>query len=125
MIKEVANPDGRLRNRDRNADRPGRVYSAAGSVHHGLRHGMDPREMPIDAVADAFARKVAAILEDGRARSLFRDLVVVAEPRFFGKLRSAMTRRTAQMVVATIDKELNSFRGRELERRLSDVLLAS
>lgn len=64
----------RLRNRDIQADRPGRTFDRAG---HG-RHAMEPPTDPQDVAEQTFLREVVAWLADQHHRGAFHRLVVIA-----------------------------------------------
>jgi len=48
--------------------------------------------------------------------------VLVAPPRFLGLLRSSLDGPTAQLVMASLDKDLAASKKSELVERLSEVL---
>lgn len=108
----------RLRNRDIQADRPGRTFDRAG---HG-RHAMEPPTDPQDVAEQTFLREVVAWLADQHHRGAFHRLVVIAEPRALGMLRGEIGKPLAGTVIGEIAADLTKATPAEIERRLGEVL---
>lgn len=118
QLRDIDHDDGRLRNRELDADRPG-----AATPGHGNGHGVMAREHDAtERVATRFAGELADVLRDGRTRGGYDELVLVAPPAFLGRLRDALDDPTRDRVVATMDKDLTRIPKHELRPRLSDVL---
>lgn len=101
-LEDLVQPEGRLRRRDVESDRPGRALDGSG---HG-RHGMgDPLDR-VEHESARFAKRVAGRLERARQRRRFDRLVVVAEPRFLGHLRQGLTDATRSCVTTQLKKNL-------------------
>ena len=115
LIEEFEHPEGRLKNREIDSDRPGRSFDSRGVG----RHAYDKEQEPTEHVAERFARQLATLLDQGRMREHYARLVLVAEPRFLGNLRAALNPATAALVTATIDKDLGGVDARDLPRYLS------
>lgn len=120
LIEDLPHPEGRLRDGDINADRPGRAFDIVGAG----RHAMGKEQSPTERVAERFAKTLAERLRQGRIENRYDALVLVAEPRFLGELRAALDAPTAALVRATLDKDLGGVETRELAAHLKDVLAA-
>lgn len=118
LIHKMDHPAGKLKGRDIDTDKHGRSFDSRGAS----RHAYATEETPVDHVADVFAQQIAGFLDTARAQQRFAKLVLVAEPRFLGKLRAAMTTSTAAHVVATVGKDLAHIDTRELPHHLAEVL---
>ena len=114
----LENPDGRLKDGDIDADRPGRSFDSGGEG----RHAMSREEAPHERVAADFAREIGATLAKARGEGRLAELVLVAEPRFLGLLRRALNTPTTACVVASVDKSLTHLAAAELVAHLSVVL---
>lgn len=114
LVRAIEHPDGRKRNFDINSDRPGRSFARVG----GARHAMGKDHSPTEQVALRFARRLADLLEKARVRNRFGQLVLVAEPRFLGEIRAALSAPALALVVAEIDKDLCGVAQRDLPRHL-------
>lgn len=118
LVKEIPHPEGRLKNQDIDADRPGRTFDSHGQE----RHALEREQMPAEHLAVQFARQLAGMLDEGRVHRQYDRLVLVAEPRFLGWLRDALSPETAQRLVASLDKDLGEVDVRELPERLGKDL---
>lgn len=119
LLREIDHPEGRLKNREIVSDKPGRGYESRGGGHHAYEQEREPTTH----VAEQFAKQISGILDEGRNRQAYGRLVLVAEPRFLGNLRSALSRETASMVSATIDKDLGGIESREMAKHLDGVMV--
>jgi protein required for attachment to host cells len=118
LIEELDHAQGRLKNGELDADRPGRAFDKLGM----RRHALEREESPHDRVASDFAREVAGRLRDGRTQQRFAQLVLVAEPRFLGVLRGVLDPVSTGMVTGTVNKDLAHVEVRDLPAHLKDLL---
>ena len=118
LVEEIDNAEGRLKNGDFDADRPGRAFDRMG----GGRHALEREDSPQDRAAAGFAREVAARLREGRTQQHVGQLVLVAEPRFLGMLRGALDPVCSGMLAGTVNKDLAQVEVRDLAPHLRDVL---
>jgi protein required for attachment to host cells len=117
LLQDIPHPEGKLKSRDLGTDEPGRSFDS-----HGARHSFEQEVGPAAHVAEVFARQIAGILEEGRVGQRYGRLVLVAEARFLGILRSALSRDTSALVTATLNKDLAHVETQEMPKRLQDVL---
>lgn len=118
LLQNIDNPAGKLKNQEINSDKPGRSFDRRG----GGRHAYSAEQDPITHVAEHFAKQLGALLEDGRTEQRYSRLVLVADPRFLGLLRSSLPAQTAALVSATLDKDLGGIEPRDLPRHLENVV---
>ncbi len=64
------------------------------------------------------------MIDKARTNRDYDQLVLVAEPRFLGRLRGKLTRQSQGTVVRMIEKELTKMTPPELQRRLSRLIAA-
>jgi protein required for attachment to host cells len=117
-LRQIENPGGKLKNHEINSDKPGRSFDRRGRGRHAYATEQDPATH----VAEHFAKRLAALLDEGRNEQRYNRLVLVAEPRFLGILRGSLSDATAALVSATIDKDLGSTEPRDLPRYLEEVV---
>ncbi len=110
LVKDIAHPQGRLKNQALDADNPGRSFDRFGQG----RHAMSRENEPTAQIADRFAKQLAELLQDGAARRQYAKLVLAAEPGFLGALRANLSRQTADKVIASLDKDLAQVRDQDL-----------
>ncbi len=118
LIEDIAHPEGRLQNQELDADEGGRAYDRFG----GQRHTMSTEEEPTEHVARRFAGELAEKLKDGRVHGRCNAIVLAANPRFLGQLREALDKPTADLVTASLDKDLQDVAEQDLARHLAAVL---
>jgi len=118
LVSEIEHEQGRLENQAFDADRPGRAFDR----HGAGRHAMGVEEPPHERVAAAFARQVGDVLNTARNQNRFDELVIVAEPRFLGMLRTALDHVTASRVSSSVSKDLANVAAHDLPQHLSDVI---
>ena len=110
LIGQLADPIAHLHDRDLVSDRPGRKFDRAplsagrrgATAHHATGGEQSPRRHE----AEAFARRVAAELEQAYRRGDFEGLIVMSGPVFLGLLREALPDSVRTAVVAEIGKDL-------------------
>lgn len=114
----IDHPEGRLRNRDLDADTGGRTFDRQG----GHRHAMESEHSPVEHVTDQFVKVLADKLRDGRIANHYAHLVLVAGPKLLGKLRDALDDPTAAKVVQSLDRDFGELTDPEVERHLEEAL---
>lgn len=118
-VETIAHPKGRLENKALGSDKPGRSFDSHGAGRHALGKEHDPAE----TVAQEFAHSLAARLDAGRTKHAYTKLVLVAEPRFLGMLRAALSPHTAALVSAALDRDLGGTADHDLPSHLGAVVL--
>lgn len=117
LVEDIPHTQGRLKNGEINADKPGRAFDT-----FGRRHGMSQEHEAADQVSLMFAKHLCDRLEKARAENRFGKLILVAEPRLLGELRAALDKHTAALVSATLDKDLAGVDNRDLPKHLGGVI---
>lgn len=107
-----------LPSRDIASDRPGRSFDSAGEG----RHAMEPPTDPKRHEKRVFAHEIAQILEDGRKRNAFDQLVIVAPPEALGDLRAELGEELKRLIGGELNKELTKVPTRELADHLRPLL---
>ncbi len=106
------------RNRDIQADRPGRTFDSAGEG----RHAMEPRTDPHQHDEREFIRDVVDRLNGFAQRGAFERLVLVAAPRALGDMRQLMPKPLSARVVGTVAKDLTKAEPADIETHLEDIM---
>lgn len=101
VIEQLENPAGRARVADLVSDQPGTVRQSG----TGARPTMEPRSEPTEAGRERFARDLVAHLERAYREGRYEHLVLVAPPRFLGRLRSHVSETLSHAIAAQIDKD--------------------
>ncbi|NII11096.1 host attachment protein [Oleiagrimonas sp. C23AA] len=101
-IGDFLNPDGRIGQSSRGENRPPRTIDSTGAA----RHAIEPHTEPAVKLADRFAHQLVSVLEDGRVHHHFQHLVLIATPRFLGRLRQCMQPPLRAQLVHEINRDM-------------------
>lgn len=118
LLHDIPHPEGRLKNKDIGADKPGRSIDS----HGPGRHSLSSEQEPTAHVTEQFAKQLSTMLDNGRNQQRYGKLVLVAEPRFLGSLRAALSTPTAALVTATVGKDLGSVELHNMPKHLTDTI---
>lgn len=102
LIKEISNPEGRLQDREIDADKPGRVM-AEGSPNRGT---FDREVSATEKVAERFAKKIGDRLNKAEATNEMDALVLIVESKFLGLIRAALDAQTRACICGEFTKDL-------------------
>ena len=116
-VDEIPPPSGCLQSGDINSDRPGRAQDSHGPHRHGLAREVSPTEH----LALEFAKIIAEKLHAAQLGKRYSRLVLVAGPKFLGKIRVALYPSTARLVVASLDKDLEEIPDADLPQHLASI----
>lgn len=100
-LQDISHPQGGLQNRELHSDKPGRSFNSVGEG----RHSLSKEHSPSEKIAQQFARDLAGMLNKGRTKA-YDQIILIAEPKFLGLLRSALDSNTAALATQTVNKEL-------------------
>jgi len=99
--------------------RPGVVSEGGAGT---ARHVMDTGTSPHDEASKLFAHKVAEFLDHERSEGRLSQLIVVAEPRFLGRVRSEMSDGLKKITTCWVDRDLDKAPTSVLESTISRSL---
>jgi protein required for attachment to host cells len=120
LVSTLQNEAGRLKSGALESDKPGSSFST-GAVHGG--HPMGHEDLAHERVAEGFAKELCELLAKGRSDKRYDSLVLVAEPHFVGILRAKLDHQTAQLVTATVSKDLGHVPAHELSGHLRGIAM--
>jgi len=113
LDREFDHPESRMKGRELVADRPG----------HGLGNGtFVPASDPHDQQAEAFAAKLAGVLEQGRTSGACRRIVLIASPAFLGLLNAKLTSAARALVSDSLQKDYTRSDEKALQAILAEAL---
>ncbi len=117
-ITDLSHPESRLHDTELSSDLPGRTFDIQGQGRHGMEPATDPKERE----AQAFAAEIARHIERGRHEGNFDGLVLIAPPKFLGRLRADLTKPARDALVGELDKNLVEADTKTLQRQVSALL---
>ena len=120
---------GRIRESELFRDDPGRMENGATQSHDGKGSGGSHHASAGDAthhdlIARKFATTLADMLEKESNEHRFEKLVLVAEPRFLGILKSGLSSQVSAKVTRTLEKDIEQMPNQALGKHLIELLNA-
>jgi protein required for attachment to host cells len=116
-VADLSHPESRLHVRELTSDLPGRSFDSHGEGRHGMEQATDPKEQE----AQAFAVEIARHVERSHGECSFDSLILVAPPKFLGRLRAELSKATRESLVGELDKNLVEADKKTLEQQLSGL----
>jgi protein required for attachment to host cells len=111
QIESLENPEATLREQERNADRPGRVFDSFGKGRHAMSQEVSGREHELQN----FANDIAQYLSKAYAAGQFRQLVVVADPTVLGFVRRKLSSPVKRSLSFEVPKNPADFDVKRLQ----------
>ena len=113
------NQRGRDHERDLVTSRPGRTLDRQG----GALHSMDPRTSTKTHQAMEFAKHLSLELEKYAAQGKFKQLIIIAAPKFLGMIRQHLSPNIKQKIIYEVDKNATLQDARSLSQRVQKLYL--
>jgi protein required for attachment to host cells len=117
-VADLTHPESRLHDTELSSDLPGRAFDSHGQGRHAMEQATDPKQRE----AQAFAAEIARHIDRGRREGSFDSLVLVAPPKFLGRLRPELSKSARDALTGEIDKNLVEADGETIERHVSALL---
>ena len=118
LIEDVVYPEGKLKGRALDADRPGRSMSDASK----RRYPFDDEKSSEKQNEKKFAKRLAQMVNRGALNKKFDQLVLVAGPHLLGLLRSDLDKRTSSRVIREFGSDLGRLKKNAQEQTLLGML---
>lgn len=117
-VADLSHPESRLHDRELSSDLPGRTFDSRGDGRHAMEQATDPKEQE----AQAFATEITQQIDRGQREGNFDSLVLVAPPKFLGRLRSKLSKSARNALIGELDKNLVETDTKTIERHVSALL---
>jgi protein required for attachment to host cells len=101
-IEDFVNPEARTPGHELEHAPPPRVHDRIGEGRHAIEAHISPREK----AALQFATMLGSHLKHAYDEQRYRDLVLIAPPRFLGALNAALGVRLGETVLLRVSKNL-------------------
>jgi len=120
-LADLVHPQSREKGSELTSDREGHAQKAHGDPGHAGT-AFQPHTEPRQKEHAAFAVEVSSYLEDAVTRGRCPGLVLIASDPFLGVLKSHLGNAATRVLSATIPRDLTSFGGHDLARRVTEAL---
>ncbi len=117
-IADFVNPEARTPGHEREHAPPPRVHDRFGEGRHVIEAHTSPREK----AALQFAAMLGSHLKRAHDEQRYRELVLIAPPRFLGALNASLGARLGQAVLFRISKNLTRSPANEIREALPHEL---
>jgi len=112
FLHKIANDDYSERNSEVTRHHPG-------VAQYGVTRPMlDAGTNPHDLIAEQFARQITNFLDHEHKQGRFSELIIVAEPRFLGRVRREMSDELKKVTTGWLGKDLEKATTATLESAL-------
>jgi protein required for attachment to host cells len=119
LVHNIENPEGRLRAREIDSDKPGRTQESSA---FGRRSSKEPHTDPTETEAQRFAEELSELLDRGLTEGAYSRLLVAAPPHFLGILRAHLSEQVEKRLTYSIDHDYTWVNDHELPSRLGELL---
>lgn len=117
-ITDLTHPESRQHARELSSDLPGRAFDSHGQGRHSMEQATDLKEQE----AHSFAVEIARHLDRNRLDGQFDALVLIAPPKFLGRVRAELSKATREAVIGELHKNLVEADEKTLEQQVSALL---
>lgn len=120
-LEDFVHPQSRQMARDLASDRGGHVEKGHGLTGRGSTQ-LEPRTGAQQKAHEQFARQLASHIDAALAQRRCASWVLIASNPFLGELKSHLTPIAEKALRVTVARDLSSFSGPDLKRRISEAL---
>lgn len=124
-LESLAHPESRAKVRELVTDDRGRAYDATSAGGQGDRSppksGVDSQTDPHEVELEAFAKQLARRASIQARRGRYSDLLLMAPPRFLGRVKVALDDQVARRIVATVSHDYTSKSDAEIAEVLETL----
>lgn len=117
-VRQIANPDARLKEQDLVTDQPGRTFDISGKG----RHRIEPKSSRKRQAESRFASEIAEQISRASDAREFSTFSIVAPPRILGELRAAIKAPLRAHIACEIPKDLTSASCDEIKKHIENEL---
>lgn len=110
LIKELDQPENRLKNRDMTTERPGHYNKSRDGVRGSYEPTTDAKENAIDH----FAKVIAKTLNSAKQDRIYEKLILISDAHMIGLLKQCLDKNVHSILTQTIIKDLQAFSEKEL-----------
>ena len=117
-LETLVHPKSRVPEKDLAKRDDGTFQTQSGKEHHGLNESGKLK----DHQARYFAKEIAHKLEKARQAAQFHQIILIAAPKFLGKLRKELSPPLAKLVAWELGKDLSKHDLKDIRKHLPTIL---
>lgn len=125
-VKSFSNEKAHLKISELQTDQPGRSFNSfsRGNGHSSAtpRHAYTSHQDPKEHAVETFVKTVSEYLDTSYKTNSFDRLVLVANSRLLGKMRSSLAQKTLEAVTAEHPKDFAWVSEHDLKGRLQSLM---
>lgn len=118
LIKAFSHPESREKILNLVSDEAGRYRKSSRSPKSAFEEPFSPKQVE----AQRFAQSLASLLEQGRNKNLFKDLILIAPSHFQGLLNKCFNAHIRNKITTTLDKDYTKVKEHDLPKYLNGKL---
>jgi protein required for attachment to host cells len=103
FVANFPHPEGRLREHELVSDYPGTKSGQEGPSIVAGRHAANPREDAKNQLIEEFAHDLSKEIDRGVDQQAFDGLIVCADPKFLGRVRSKLSKRAERLMIGSLN----------------------
>jgi protein required for attachment to host cells len=111
-IEDFVNSGGRSADIDLRTDERGRFY---GKGERNQAHTADPQVSPVEHENEIFSRTLTRYLGNALQEHRYKQLYVIAAPKFLGLLRRNLDKAVQESVVEELPNDISNFTTAQIE----------
>ncbi len=115
-IETLYNPAGRLKVSELVTERRGKPGTTGTDGKYEDHHDAHEEELT------KFAKKIAKVLEEGREKNEYEQLIICAGPHLHGLLNESVSKNVARLVKKDIQKDYAALPVKELNEHVSEII---
>jgi protein required for attachment to host cells len=120
-LADLVHPQSREKGAELASDREGHAQKAHGDLGN-MRTAFQPHTEVRRKEHAVFAMEVSRYLEEAVTQGRCKGLALIASDPFLGELKSHLGGAATRVLVAAIPRDLTSFAGQDLARRVTEAL---
>jgi protein required for attachment to host cells len=117
LVQELTHPQSRLKTQQLVTDKPGH-YQTSHSAHGQFISPSNPHEKE----HGCFAKKVSDFLEKEVVKEHYQQIILCADPHFYGLLNQAMSTAIKNLIVKTIEKNYIPLSPVKLNKVIENII---
>jgi len=118
LVKKLNHPEGLLKESELNSDKAGHYQKGGNERGGSLAEPTSHKEL----AKEHFAKSICEELEKDRVANAFDNIIIVAEPHFFGLINKEASKQIQKLIRFHLPKDYTHYSEKDLKIQLEEVL---